>query len=350
MFSKILIANRGEIAVRIIRACKEMGVATVAVYSEADKNALHVALADQSYCIGDPEASESYLNENQIISTAILAGAQAIHPGYGFLSENAHFSDGIAAFEVTAEGLVKPLYATENICEFFGYTEKEWLSLTERYTPVENFVAYSEVAYENFAELLKTGEAEFTYFDYQSETERKIKAICSAKEPNANFSRYVMLYPVEGSSEVVQQTLPENRTVSIRTFGYFDIFVGDTPLAFRNKKSKELLALLVDRKGGYVTSEEAISFLWEDEPANTLTLSRYRKVALRLKSTLEEYGITDIVEAVDGKRRIVMNKVECDLYNYLSGKEEFSQLFKGSYMTNYSWGETTLGELMNEEK
>lgn len=261
-----------------------------------------------------------------------------------------HFSDGIAAFEVTAEGLVKPLYATENICEFFGYTEKEWLSLTERYTPVENFVAYSEVAYENFAELLKTGEAEFTYFDYQSETERKIKAICSAKEPNANFSRYVMLYPVEGSSEVVQQTLPENRTVSIRTFGYFDIFVGDTPLAFRNKKSKELLALLVDRKGGYVTSEEAISFLWEDEPANTLTLSRYRKVALRLKRTLEEYGITDIVEAVDGKRRIVMNKVECDLYNYLSGKEEFSQLFKGSYMTNYSWGETTLGELMNEEK
>lgn len=92
MFSKILIANRGEIAVRIIRACKEMGVATVAVYSEADKNALHVALADQSYCIGGSEASSSYLNENQIISAAMLAGAQAIHPGYGFLSENAHFA------------------------------------------------------------------------------------------------------------------------------------------------------------------------------------------------------------------------------------------------------------------
>lgn len=92
MFSKILIANRGEIAVRIIRACKEMGIATVAVYSEEDKNALHVALADQSYCIGPAEASESYLNENQIISAAVLAGAQAIHPGYGFLSENAHFA------------------------------------------------------------------------------------------------------------------------------------------------------------------------------------------------------------------------------------------------------------------
>ena len=92
MFSKILIANRGEIAVRIIRACKEMGIATVAVYSQADKDALHVALADQAYCIGGPEAADSYLNEQQIISTALLAGAQAIHPGYGFLSENAHFA------------------------------------------------------------------------------------------------------------------------------------------------------------------------------------------------------------------------------------------------------------------
>ena len=92
MFSKILIANRGEIAVRIIRACKEMGIATVAVYSEADQNALHVALADQSYCIGGAEPAQSYLNETQIISAAMLAGAQAIHPGYGFLSENAHFA------------------------------------------------------------------------------------------------------------------------------------------------------------------------------------------------------------------------------------------------------------------
>lgn len=92
MFSKILIANRGEIAVRIIRACKEMGIATVAVYSMADRDALHTALADQSFCIGGPEAGDSYLNENQIISAALLAGAQAIHPGYGFLSENAHFA------------------------------------------------------------------------------------------------------------------------------------------------------------------------------------------------------------------------------------------------------------------
>ncbi len=92
MFSKILIANRGEIAVRIIRACKEMGVSTVAVYSLADKDALHVALADQSYCIGQADPADSYLNEERILSAALLSGAQAIHPGYGFLSENAHFA------------------------------------------------------------------------------------------------------------------------------------------------------------------------------------------------------------------------------------------------------------------
>ena len=92
MYSKILIANRGEIAVRIIRACKEMGIQTVAVFSEADAEAMHVALADESFCIGKAEAMDSYLNPERIISAALVAGAQAIHPGYGFLSENAEFS------------------------------------------------------------------------------------------------------------------------------------------------------------------------------------------------------------------------------------------------------------------
>ncbi len=260
------------------------------------------------------------------------------------------FSDGIAAFEVSPEGLVKPLYATENVYQFFGYTEAEWLPLTEKYTPMENFVMYSEARYEQFADLLRKGEAEFTYFDYQTETERRMKAVLSQKEANSKCSRYVLLYPVDDAGAPETDTLPERRTVSIRTFGYFDVFVGEKPIAFSNKKAKELLALLVDRRGGYVTSEEAIGFLWEEEPANSVTYARYRKVALRLKNTLEEYGIPDIVETVDGKRRIVMEKVQCDLYQYLSGREDYAQLFKGSYLTNYSWGEVTLGALSGSQE
>lgn len=92
MFSKILIANRGEIAVRIIRACKEMGISTVAVYSDADEEALHVSLADECVCIGPAPAKDSYLNMNAVISAAVNTGAEAIHPGYGLLSENARFA------------------------------------------------------------------------------------------------------------------------------------------------------------------------------------------------------------------------------------------------------------------
>lgn len=93
MFNKILIANRGEIAVRIIRACREMGIQTVAVYSEIDRNSLHVDLADQAVCIGPARARDSYLNMKNIISATVLSGAEAIHPGFGFLAENSKFAE-----------------------------------------------------------------------------------------------------------------------------------------------------------------------------------------------------------------------------------------------------------------
>jgi acetyl-CoA carboxylase biotin carboxylase subunit len=104
MFSKVLIANRGEIAVRIIAACREMGISTVAVHSEADRECLHVKLADEAVCIGPAESSASYLNVTSVMSAARITGADAIHPGYGFLAENAHFAEIVAECGLTFIG------------------------------------------------------------------------------------------------------------------------------------------------------------------------------------------------------------------------------------------------------
>ncbi|HTW35060.1 MAG TPA: acetyl-CoA carboxylase biotin carboxylase subunit [Rhizomicrobium sp.] len=104
MFEKILIANRGEIALRINRACKEMGIQTVAVHSTADADAMHVRLADESVCIGPPPAAQSYLNIPQIIAACEITGAEAIHPGYGFLSENARFAEIVTEHGITFIG------------------------------------------------------------------------------------------------------------------------------------------------------------------------------------------------------------------------------------------------------
>ena len=251
------------------------------------------------------------------------------------------FTEGVMAFELE-DNRVRPLYGGDNLRSFFGFTPEQWLELVKTRPTVREFIAKSGIAYGDIQALFSKGEAEFPYFDMHTGAYRRIRAICSRKYDGTGKC-YVMLYRMDTPRE-----LPREPLVYIRAFGYFDVFVGEQPIAFRNEKSKELFALLVDRKGGFITSEEAISFLWEEESANSLTMARYRKVALRLKNTLEEYGIADIVESVNGKRRLIPERVKCDLYDYLSGQEEYAHLFKGSYLTNYSWGETTLSKLTGD--
>ncbi len=104
MFSKVLIANRGEVAVRVIRACRELGIRTVAVHSEADRDSLHVRLADESVCVGPAPAARSYLNIPNVVSAALITGAEAVHPGWGFLSENHYFAEICASYQLTFIG------------------------------------------------------------------------------------------------------------------------------------------------------------------------------------------------------------------------------------------------------
>lgn len=148
-----------------------------------------------------------------------------------------------------------------------------------------------------------------------------------------------------GSNEV----LPEKKDIFIRAFGRFEVFVDGKPVEFKSNKAKELLALLVDRQGGIVTTEECLTYLWEDRPDNDSNRSLCRKVTQRLHNNLEQYGIDDIVVRHGRGRSLEMSKVTCDYYQYLEGNEEGRQAFFGEYMTNYSWAEETLSRLLDYE-
>ncbi len=130
MFKKVLVANRGEIAVRIIRALKELNISSVAVYSEADREALHTKIADQSFCIGPVSSSQSYLNIPSIMSVAEVSGADAIHPGYGFLAENAHFA------EVCDSSNIKFIGPSSNVIELMGDKSKARETMIKAGVPV----------------------------------------------------------------------------------------------------------------------------------------------------------------------------------------------------------------------
>ncbi len=130
MFKKILVANRGEIALRVICACKELGISTVAVYSEADRYALHVRFADEAVCIGPPRSAESYLNVASIISAAEVTDAEAIHPGYGFLSENANFAEVCETSKITFIG------PRPDVMRLMGHKDKARKTMAELGLPV----------------------------------------------------------------------------------------------------------------------------------------------------------------------------------------------------------------------
>lgn len=176
-------------------------------------------------------------------------------------------------------------------------------------------------------------------------TEYEKYAIDSIKLKTAGYllkpvSREDTEYAIESARLLSRRS---SKKIFVKTFGHFDIFVNGSPVMFKSAKAKELLAFLVDRRGGVVTTEQIISALWENRPNDEATQSLCSKTAKTLRKELESIKISDILIFKRGNRRIDPEKIECDLFNFITGMEKTS--FHGEYMSDYSWAESTLAAL-----
>ena len=160
----------------------------------------------------------------------------------------------------------------------------------------------------------------------------------------------VWLYGVVMDAREDKQQMPvpqEQKRVTVQTFGYLNILIDGEPVVFEHEKAKELLALLIDRQGKFVSSGEIISCLWEDESVNENTQSRCRKAAYHLRRILAAHDLEDLLESTPkGYRRVRTEMIDCDLYHYLNGEEAYVNRFRGAYMSDYSWAEQTLTMLV----
>ncbi len=264
---------------------------------------------------------------------------------------------------------ISEMFATNDIYKLLQNTTEyiisdESKSEFYRYYSVDNLLSeFAEGNYENSIDIAINGSGRINWLNLQSRMIRddyaggiKIymvgKDISSQKLAEQEYTRQIVLEnesardtaPVNGDIAASSET-DDKKVVFARTFGYFDFFVDDKPVHFSNQKEKELLALLIDRNGGTLTAEEAISVLWEDEPAGEKQMARYRKLASRLQNTLNEAGCGDVIISARGVRHIDVDRLECDYYEALNKNEHFVKLYQGSYMLNYSWAEETTTSL-----
>lgn len=208
---------------------------------------------------------------------------------------------------------------------------------------LSEFLRRNEISIEEFQTALQDGMVVLAGEVCTSETKRVLYSVQRAGIAEATPEYILFLYHFGSNHTSTQVKKPR---VRIHTFGYFDVFVDGKPIVFRYEKSKEMLAILVDRKGSFVSNPYFISCLWGDEPYSEKVRSRCRQVAYRMMETLKQYGIEDIIEKVDGHRRIIPERIECDYFDYVNGKATAHQMFNGAYMSDYSWGEETLSMLL----
>lgn len=260
-------------------------------------------------------------------------------------------ANGVIELKDLGNGMFRIDHAEGLACKYFGVREIDLMSDTHIDISASDLIGSSLLTASEFQRLLDEGYVELGPSEGVQMRDRvRIRCLWNDKL-RLHHILFQDMTKSRGGEVLSYDGMDigsEEHDVYIRTFGHFEVFVDGTPIAFNHAKSKELLALLVDRRGGFISSNEAISYLWEDALANTTTHARYRKVAMRLKNILERHGIGYIIETKNRSRRIVTRAVRCDLYDYLWGGKEHEGLFKGSYILDYSWAEVTLSELINE--
>ncbi|MGI6221344.1 MAG: PAS domain S-box protein [Coriobacteriales bacterium] len=259
--------------------------------------------------------------------------------------------DGLLAYRDIDDGLCEMLVSERAAETYFGLPALDIESGRSLTISQAQLVEGSALTSNEFKELLVTGSVSLGSAEGIAPREHATLSHAYDSRTGIHWISIMRLEKSPVGERLITDgvmTVSSHRDVYIRTFGHFEVFVDGAPVPFRHEKSKELLALLVDRRGGYVTSRDAISYLWENEPANKVTLARFRKVAMRLRNILEEHGIGDIVEISQRNRRINPDKVRCDLFDYLWGGPDYAQSFKGTYLSDYSWSEFTLMELSGD--
>lgn len=237
-------------------------------------------------------------------------------------------------------------------CQLTGYTPREieaqFQGFLSRMVVREDLERYMQEVYQ----LCEYPHEKTISFRVTVKGGRRIRVeerISSIRQADGSVWLYgVVMDARDAREDEKQPAVPqEQKRMTVQTFGYLNILIDGEPVVFEHEKAKELLAVLIDRKGKFVSAGEIISCLWEDEPVGENTQSRCRKAAYHLRRILAAYGLHDLLESTPkGYRRIRTEMIDCDLYHYLDGEEAYLKRFRGAYMSDYSWAEQTLTMLM----
>jgi hypothetical protein len=258
-----------------------------------------------------------------------------------FVSYNRHAS-AMALIEET-DGKHSLVYGSSKICKFLGIEREDYLQCVSDEASFEKTLKLFKMSEENFKKLMSQKRLiKYQVTNKDGTDTRKFEITCVPHKEEDTMMYQILVY--DNVSELSQGNIP-NKGVFARTFGHFDLFLDGYPISFSSSKEKELMALLIDRNGGTLSPHEAISYLWEDEEISEKVSSRYRKLAMSLKNTLQKYGIENIIINNRGIRSIDVSAIKCDYYEMLAGNKSYQNTFHNMYMTDYSWGEETLSTL-----